>query len=56
MTCEKYAISDSGEEFLKKLPEYLGCSYGGCFVKGDNFSIRLLDEDKQKRITKPYKI
>lgn len=43
-----------GEEFLKKLPEYLGCSYGGCLVKGDNFSIRLLDEKQQKRITKPY--
>ena len=43
-----------GEEFLKKLPEYLGCSYGGCLVKGDNFSIRLLDEEQQKRITKPY--
>lgn len=43
-----------GEEFLKNLPEYLGCSYGGCLVKGDNFSIRLLDENRQKRITKPY--
>ena len=43
-----------GEEFLKELPAYLGCSYGGCLVKGDNFSIRLLDADKQKRITKPY--
>ena len=29
-----------GEEFLKKLPEYLGVSYGGTLIKGDNFGIR----------------
>lgn len=43
-----------GEEFLAKLPGYLGVRYGGCLVKGDNFGIRVLDEEKQKQVTKPY--
>lgn len=43
-----------GEEFLTKLPEYLGVRYGGCLVKGDNFGIRILDEAKQEQVTKPY--
>lgn len=43
-----------GEAFLEKLPEYLGVRYGGCLVKGGNFGIRILDEEKQVRATKPY--
>lgn len=43
-----------GEEFLTKLPEYLGVRYGGCLVKGDNFGIRLFNEEKQEQLTKPY--
>ncbi len=43
-----------GEAFLEKLPEYLGVRYGGCLVKGDNFGIRILDEEKQVQVTKPY--
>lgn len=43
-----------GEDFLMKLPGYLGVRYGGCLVKGDNFGIRVLDEEKQKQVTKPY--
>ncbi len=43
-----------GEEFLKNLPEYLGCSYGGCLVKGDNFSIRFADEMRRAKMTEPY--
>lgn len=43
-----------GEQFLEKLPGYLGCSYGGCLVKGDNFSIRLLNKEQQEKVTKPY--
>lgn len=43
-----------GEAFLAKLPEYLGVRYGGCLVKGDNFGIRILDEEKQAQATKPY--
>lgn len=43
-----------GEEFLKKLPDYLGCTYGGCLVKGDNFSIRIMEGKQRERITRPY--
>ncbi len=43
-----------GEAFLAKLPEYLGVRYGGCLVKGGNFGIRILDEEKQAQATKPY--
>lgn len=43
-----------GEEFLKELPGYLGCSYGGCLVKGDNFSIRLTEGEEQEKMTEPY--
>ena len=43
-----------GEEFLAKLPGYLGVRYDGCQVKGDNFGIRILGEDKQAQVTKPY--
>ena len=43
-----------GEAFLEKLPDYLGVRYGGCLVKGDNFAIRFLGEEKQAQITKPY--
>ncbi len=43
-----------GEEFLAKLPEYLGVRYGGCLVKGGNFGIRFLGKEQQERVTKPY--
>lgn len=43
-----------GEAFLAKLPEYLGVRYGGCLVKGGNFGIRIMDEEKQAQATKPY--
>lgn len=43
-----------GEAFLEKLPGYLGVHYGGCLVKGGNFGIRILDEEKQAQATKPY--
>ncbi len=44
-----------GEEFLAKLPGYLGVRYGGCLVKGNNFGIRILDEENQKQVTGPYR-
>ena len=44
-----------GEEFLKKLPEYLGVSYGGTLIKGDNFGIRVAKEEEVKKLTGPYK-
>lgn len=43
-----------GEEFLKKLPDYLGCTYGGSLVKGDNFSIRITEGEQREKITGPY--
>ena len=43
-----------GEAFLEKLPGYLRVRYGGCLVKGGNFGIRILDEEKQAQATKPY--
>ncbi len=43
-----------GEAFLEKLPGYLGVCYGGCLVKGGNFGIRILNEEKQDQATKPY--
>lgn len=44
-----------GEEFLMKLPGYLGACYGGCLVKGNNFGIRIVDKEKQEQITKQYR-
>ena len=44
-----------GEAFLEKLPEYLGVRYGGCLVKGGNFGIRVLEEEKQEQATKAYR-
>ena len=44
-----------GEEFLKKLPKYLGVSYGGTLIKGDNFGIRVLNTDDVIKLTGPYK-
>lgn len=43
-----------GEEFLEKLPAYLGCTYGGTLVKGDNFGIRVTEEEKLTKVLKPY--
>lgn len=39
---------------MSKAREYLGVRYGVCLVKGDNFGIRMLDDEKQKQVTKPY--
>lgn len=43
-----------GEEFLKMLPGQLNCSYGGCLVKGDNFGIRIADDNQLEQILTPY--
>ena len=40
---------------MKKLPEYLGVSYGGTLIKGDNFGIRVVKEEEVKKLTGPYK-
>lgn len=43
-----------GEAFLEKLPSYLGCTYGGTLVKGDNFGIRVAEDEELEKIVKPY--
>ena len=43
-----------GEEFLKKLASELNCTYGGTLVKGNNFGIRFLKEEKLDKETGPY--
>lgn len=43
-----------GEAFLEKLPGFLGCEYGGTLVKGDNFSIRIMEGDNLAKILTPY--
>ena len=43
-----------GKEFLKKLTSYLGVSYGGILIKGDNFGIRVVKEEDVIKLTGPY--
>ena len=43
-----------GEEYLKMLAQRLGCEYGGTLVKGDNFSIRLLEGEQREKIVSKY--
>ena len=43
-----------GEEFLAKLQKYLGVSYGGTLVKGDNFGIRFSGKEEVAKMTAPY--
>lgn len=43
-----------GEQFLKSLPAQLGCIYGGCLLRGDNFGIRITQGRERERILKPY--
>lgn len=43
-----------GEAFLKKLPEYLGVTYGGTLIKGDNFGIRVCSPSDLRKLTDPF--
>ena len=43
-----------GEEYLKKLPGLLGCTYGGTLIKGDNFSYRFLGEEQTEKPLSAY--
>ena len=40
-----------GEKFLKSLAPQLGCTYGGCLVKGGTFVIRMSDNSYIKKMT-----
>lgn len=44
-----------GEEFLRTLPDYLGTSYGGTLIKGDNFGIRVAGKEDVEKLTSPYR-
>jgi len=44
-----------GKEFLENLPKYLGVSYGGTLIKGDNFGIRVVNDEDKNKLTGPYK-
>ena len=44
-----------GEAYLEILAKKLGCEYKGCLVKGNNFSIRFLEDKDKEKITLPYK-
>ena len=43
-----------GERFLRALPAQLGCTYGGCLVKGGTFTIRTSKPQDAEKMTKPY--
>jgi len=43
-----------GEQFLKSLPEQLGCKFGGCLLHGDNFGIRIMEGKARDRVLNPY--
>ncbi|MBR5426389.1 MAG: hypothetical protein IK106_07680 [Clostridiales bacterium] len=43
-----------GEAYLEKLAGMLGCEYGGTLVKGDNFSIRLFEDEQREKIVGKY--
>ena len=43
-----------GEAYLEKLASYLGCTYKGTLVKGDNFGIRFVGAETREKITGQY--
>lgn len=42
------------ERFLASLPAQLGCTYGGCLIKGGSFMLRLFTPKEVERTTQPY--
>lgn len=42
------------ERFLASLPAQLGCTYGGCLIKGGSFMLRLFTPKEVERTTRPY--
>ncbi len=42
------------ENFLKTLPEKLGCEYGGTFIRGDMFGIGLLGNKLGGKLVQPF--
>lgn len=42
------------ENFLKTLPDKLGCEYGGTFIRGDMFGIGLLGDKIGAKMVQPF--
>jgi len=42
------------ECFLKTLPGKLGCEYGGTFIHGDMFAVRLLGDKLGEKLVQPF--
>lgn len=42
------------ERLLASITTQLGCTYGGCLIKGGSFMLRLLGNDEVQQLTKPY--
>lgn len=42
------------EKLLNSITLQLGCTYGGCLIKGGSFMLRLLPDHTVEKMTKPY--
>ena len=42
------------EKLLKSITSQLGCSYGGCLIKGGSFMLRLFSDKEVEKMTKSY--
>lgn len=42
------------EKLLKSITTQLGCSYGGCLIKGGSFMLRLFSDKEAEKMTKSY--
>lgn len=42
------------ETLLVSITSQLGCSYGGCLIKGGSFMLRLFGDMEVEKMTKPY--
>lgn len=42
------------EKLLKSITTQLGCSYGGCLIKGGSFMLRLFSDKEVEKMTKSY--
>lgn len=42
------------EKLLRSITTQLGCSYGGCLIRGGSFMLRLFSDMEVEKMTKPY--
>lgn len=43
-----------GEEYLRRLPAYLGCQYGGVLSRGNLFGVNLVGKRSGQQMVRPY--